>query len=54
MAPRRFNERRTGGSQVRVWLPLSARPLVQRTPAHAGQSPDTAIFGIVARLQPEI
>ena len=54
VAPRRFNGARTGGSQVRVWLPLSARPLVQRTPAHAGQSPDTAIFGIVARLQPGI
>ena len=54
VAPRRFNGARTGGSHVRVWLPLSARPLVQRTPAHAGQSPDTAIFGIVARLQPGI
>ena len=50
VAPRRFNGARTGGSQIRVWLPLGARPVVQRTPAHPGQSPDTAILGIVARL----
>ena len=54
VAPRRFNGARTGGSQIRVWLPLGARPLVQRTPAHPGQSPDTAILGIVARLQPGV
>ena len=54
VAPRRFNGARTGGSQIRVWLPLGARPLVQRTPAHPGQSPDTAILGLVARLQPGV
>ena len=32
VAPRRFAGARTGGSQVRVWLPLGARPFVQRTP----------------------
>ena len=29
VAPRRFAGARTGGSQMRVWLPLSARPLLQ-------------------------
>ena len=54
VTPRRFNGARTGGSQVRVWLPLSARSVVQRRLAHAGPGPETAIFGLVARLQPGI
>ena len=53
VAPRRFAGTRTGGSHVRVWLPLGTRPLVQRTPASLA-SYDSAFFGLVARLQPGI
>jgi predicted permease len=53
VAPRRFAGTRTGGSHVRVWLPLGTRPLVQRTPASLA-SYDSALFGLVARLQPGI
>ena len=53
VAPRRFNGARTGGSQVRVWLPLNARPTVQRASPALG-SYDTAIYGLVARLQPGV
>jgi putative ABC transport system permease protein len=53
VAPRRFNGARSGGSQVRVWLPLNARPVVLRTtPALTGY--DTAIYGLLARLQPGV
>jgi predicted permease len=53
VAPRRFNGARSGGSQVRVWVPLNARPVVQRTaPALAGY--DTAIYGLLGRLQPGV
>jgi predicted permease len=54
VAPRRFAGARTGGSPMRVWLPLSARPLVQRTSAADLASYDTAVFGLAARLQPGI
>ena len=54
VAPRRFNGARSGGSQVRVWLPLSARPLVQRTTAQAAPGLDAPIFGLVARMQPGV
>jgi predicted permease len=54
VAPQRFNGARTGGSQVRVWLPLSARAIVQRTAAQGGPAGDTAAFGLVARLQPGV
>ena len=54
VAPRRFAGARTGGSQVRVWLPLSARPLLQRTPTSDLVSYDSAVFGLVARLAPGI
>jgi predicted permease len=54
VAPRRFAGTRTGGSHVRVWLPLGARPLVQRTPAAVLASYDSAFLGLVARLQPGI
>ncbi|HEY7500345.1 MAG TPA: ABC transporter permease [Vicinamibacterales bacterium] len=54
VAPRRFNGARTGGSRVRVWLPLSARPQLQRTTPSLLRSYDSAIFGIVARLQPGV
>jgi putative ABC transport system permease protein len=53
VAPRRFAGARTGGSQMRVWLPLSTRPLVQRTPLSLA-SYDEARFGLVARLQPGV
>jgi cell division protein FtsX len=54
VAPRRFNGARTGGSQARVWLPLSARPVVQRAPSTAQLGHETPIFGLVARLQPGV
>ena len=53
VAPRRFGGARTGGSQMRVWLPLSTRPLVQRT-ASTLTSYDDARFGLAARLQPGV
>jgi predicted permease len=53
VAPRRFAGARTGGSHMRVWLPLSARPQVQRT-AFTLTSHDDARFGLVARLQPGV
>jgi predicted permease len=51
VAPRRFAGARTGGSHVRVWLPLNARPVVQRTSAGPA-SLDSAAFGLIARLRP--
>jgi hypothetical protein len=54
VAPRRFNGARTGGSQVRVWLPLSARPQLQRTPASYLHSYESALLGLVARMHPGI
>jgi hypothetical protein len=53
VAPRRFAGARTGGSQMRVWLPLSARPLLQRT-ATDFTSYDPAFLGLAARLQPGV
>ena len=53
VAPRRFAGARTGGSQMRVWLPISTRPLVQHT-ASALTSYDDARLGIAARLQPGV
>ena len=52
VAPRRFVGARTGGSQVRVWVPLGARPVLQRGTSFDLGSYDAATFGIVARLQP--
>ena len=54
VAPRRFAGARTGGSQVRVWLPLSARRLLQPGTASDLTSYDAAVFGLVARLAPGI
>ncbi|HYN08671.1 MAG TPA: ABC transporter permease [Vicinamibacterales bacterium] len=54
VAPRRFAGARTGGSQVRVWLPLNARPVVQRVAATTLTGYDAASFGLVARLRPGI
>ena len=53
VAPRRFAGARTGGSHMRIWLPLSTRPLVQRTPLTL-TSYDEARFGLAARLQPGV
>jgi predicted permease len=53
VAPRRFAGARTGGSQMRVWLPLSARPQVQRTVSILANY-DDARFGLAARLQPGV
>jgi predicted permease len=52
VAPRGFAGTRRGGSQVRVWLPLNARPLVQRTSASALASHDSTLLGLAARLRP--
>jgi predicted permease len=54
VAPRRFAGARTGGSHMRVWLPLNARPLLQRGTAAELASFDAAVFGLVARVQPGI
>ena len=54
VAPRRFVGARTGGSQVRVWVPLGARPVLQRGTSFDLGSYDAATFGIVAHLQPEV
>lgn len=54
VAPPRFAGTRPGGSHIRVWLPLGARPLVQGTSASGLSSYDSAFFGLAARLQPRI
>ena len=54
VAPRRFAGARTGGSHVRVWLPLNTRPIVQRGAAFDLARDGSAIFGLVARLQPGV
>jgi predicted permease len=53
VAPRRFAGARTGGSQMRVWLPLSTRPQVLRT-SPTPASYDDARLGLAARLQPGV
>jgi putative ABC transport system permease protein len=53
VAPRRFAGARTGGSQMRVWLPLSTRPEVQRTTSTL-TSYDDARLGLAARLLPGV
>jgi predicted permease len=53
VAPKRFSGARTGGSLMRVWLPLSARTAVQRTPTDV-TSYDPAYLGVAARLQPGV
>lgn len=53
VAPRRFAGARTGGSQMRVWLPLSTRPQLQRTTSTLA-SYDDARLGLAARLQPGV
>jgi hypothetical protein len=51
VAPRRFAGTRTGGSQMRVWLPLNARSLVQQPSTQILTSYDSASFGVAARLR---
>jgi len=53
VAPRRFAGARTGGSQMRVWLPLSTRPQLQRTTSTLA-SYDDARLGLAARLAPGV
>jgi predicted permease len=53
VAPRRFAGARTGGSAMRVWLPLSTRPQLQRTTSTL-TSYDDARYGLAARLQPDV
>jgi predicted permease len=52
VAPRRFAGARSGGSQIRVWLPLAARAHVQKTTDPVLTSYDFPIFGVIARLAP--
>jgi predicted permease len=54
VAPSRFAGARSGGSPVRVWLPLGTRALVQQTGEPVFTSYDVSIFGIVARLAPGV
>lgn len=53
VAPPKFAGARTGGSVIRVWLPLQARPVVQHDRSMSAE-PVTAVLGLVARLQPGI
>jgi hypothetical protein len=53
VAPRRFSGARTGGSQMRVWLPLTARPIGQRAPIDL-TGYDSAFLGLAARLRPGV
>jgi predicted permease len=54
VAPRRFNGARTGGSRMRVWLPLAARTTVRQPAADGRTGADPAALGVVARLQPGV
>jgi predicted permease len=51
VAPREFVGTRTGGSIMRVWLPLNARPTVQRGSAPVVARSDSALYGLAARLR---
>src|SRR5262245_5104481 len=54
VAPRRFAGARVGGSQMRVWLPLNARPVVQRATASMLANYDSTVFSLGARLRPAV
>ncbi len=54
VAPYRFAGARSGGSPVRVWLPLGTRAQLQRTTDPIFTSYDFSIFGIAARLAPGV
>lgn len=51
VAPSRFVGARAGGSPLRIWADLDARPLVQPV---TRPERDAAVFGLVARLQPGV
>jgi predicted permease len=51
VAPPRFVGARTGGSAMRVWLPLNAQHVVRRDGQPADSAREAARFGVVARLQ---
>lgn len=53
VAPRRFAGARTGGSVIRVWLPLAARPTVQHDATMTAE-PEHAVLGLIARLRPGV
>jgi predicted permease len=53
VAPRRFAGARTGGSHIRVWLPLATRPQLQRADPILTND-DAAIFGVIGRLAPGV
>jgi putative ABC transport system permease protein len=52
VAPRAFNGARAGGSSMRVWLPVNARPVVQ--PSAPALRSEAATFGVIGRLQPGV
>lgn len=52
VAPRRFVGARSGGSAMRVWLPLEARTSV--LPSATRIAEDSEVFGVIARLQPGV
>jgi putative ABC transport system permease protein len=52
VAPRGFAGARAGGSAIRVWLPVNARPVVQ--PSAPALRSEAATFGVIARLQPGV
>ncbi len=54
VAPPQFVGARTGGSAMRVWLPLNARPLVQHSSASVLSSYDSLVFALGARLRPGV
>ena len=54
VAPRGFNGAAVDRFEQRVWLPLSARALIESTSQYALTSYDSALFGAVARLSPGV
>ena len=54
VAPARFAGARVGGSQMRVWLPLNTRPLLQRSSLLGLSSSDSVFFSLAARLRPGV
>ena len=52
--PPKFRGTVDAGPEHRVWLPLAAYPLIERSSLHAFASADSALFHAVARLQPGI
>jgi predicted permease len=54
VAPSEFVGTRTGGSVMRVWLPLNTRATIQRGSAPFVAATDSALYGLAARLQPGV